>query len=245
MTSKITIFCAVWHQDPDRFLLLKEHEECLDRQTIEVNRVYIFDAGDTPPTWLKGDKVVSSQKLTIYEAWNFGLVNIKTPYVMNLNLDDRISPECCQLYVDALDEGADLVGGEWEICFSQPDTDSITFEKSIESLPFYPDWPPLPGRKVRLGSGTGERGTHGPACAWKLDLHIQIPRYPHRFIDNTPVKVIGDAIWWMILKSNKKNLVRLRNVVGKYHSHPGEQAEFRNPGDDEFKKLQTTGLRLI
>lgn len=242
---KITVFCAVWHKDPERLELLKNHQKCLDAQKCEIERIYVFDGGEVGPDWLKGIKISTSESLSIYEAWNLAIVNTRTPYVMNLNLDDRISPECCTLYIQALEQGADLVGGEWEICFSQQSTDETFTDEFAKDLPFYPEWPPITGRPVRLGSGAGERGTRGPACAWRMNLHIQLPRYPYRFADGTLVKVIGDLIWWTILQKTNKNLVRLPQCIGKYHSHPNEQAEFRNPSEPEFIKLQNIGINFI
>jgi glycosyltransferase involved in cell wall biosynthesis len=242
---KITVFCAVWHKDPNRINLLRNHQYCLDSQDSNIERVYVFDGGEVGPEWLKGKKISSNESLSIYEAWNLAIVNVRTPYVMNLNLDDRISPECCRLFIDALDQGADLVGGEWEICFTQRDTDAPLGKKIINMLPVSAEWPPKPYQPVRLGSGTGERGTRGPACAWRMNLHIQLPRYPYRFADGNLIKSIGDQIWWtLLLKSNKK-LIRLPKFIGKYYSHPNEQAEFRYPGEPEVDKVNKIGINYL
>lgn len=238
---KLTVFCAVWHLDKYRMTLLKAHMKNLDALKTEVNRVYVFDGNDSPPKWLKGEIIVVKNKLTIYEAWNVALSRVSTPYVMNLNLDDRLHPDAACKFIKSLEDGSDFVGGEWEICFSQSETDSDQFE---ENLCYLGDWPPLKNQKTILGSGSGQRGTYGPACAWKMNLHLQFPRYPYRFSDGVLVKVIGDLLWWQLLKYNNKKLVRLSEVVGKYYSHPGEQAEFRYD-DDEIEKFKLVGASLI
>jgi hypothetical protein len=176
--NKLTVICAVWHNDKDREILLKGHMKTLDDQLTPVNRIYVFDGNDKPPEWLRGEIIISRSNLTIYEAWNVGLSLVSTPYVMNLNLDDRLQKNASELYISELDSGSDLVGGEWEVCYSQDETDSRIYSEHLE---FHQDWPPKNGVKTKLGSGSGERGTYGPSCAWKMQLHASLPRFPYRF----------------------------------------------------------------
>jgi ADP-heptose:LPS heptosyltransferase/SAM-dependent methyltransferase len=240
--ARMTVICAVWHKDPKRLELLRGHQACLDRQTVPVERIYVFDGDDPAPAWVKGRILSSRGPLGLYEAWNVALSAAHTPFVMNLNLDDRLNPETVDLYQRVLDEGADLVGGDWRICFSQEETDAVTSIAPSESMPFHPDWPPVPGRPVRLGSGTGDRGTLGPACAWRLSLHGEVGRYPWRFADGSPIRIIGDSVWWRVLMGRQKVLKRLPIIVGRYYSHPGDQAEFRNPSEGEEARLKSIGL---
>ena len=241
----LTVFCGVWHKDPQRQALLLGHRACLARQTVPVRALYVFDGGDLPPAGLDADFLACSRPLALYEAWDLALQSIRTPYVMNLNLDDRLCPDAAARIIEALDQGADLVGGEWRICFSQQETDATPFSHAAESLPFHPEWPPVPGRSVRLGSGSGERGTFGPATAWRMALHRKIPHYPWRFGDDSPVKIIGDALWWQILIESGMRMVRIPSLLGHYFSHPGEQAEFRNPAENEHEKVRRVGLRVL
>ena len=114
-----------------------------------------------------------------------------------------------------------------------------------DARPFFPDWPPVPNRETRLGSGTGQRGTYGPATAWRASLHQQLPHYPFRFKDGSPVRIIGDAVWWDLLQKMGCRLVRLPWIIGHYHSHPDGQAEFRNPAESEHLKLAEIGIQLL
>jgi hypothetical protein len=239
---RATVICAVWHKDEARFDLLRAHQACLDAQIVPVDRIYVFDGGDRPPEWLKGRCISLNEPLGLYEAWNAALALVRTPYVMNLNLDDRLNPEAVAVFQQVLDEGADLVGGDWLICFSQAETDATGPSVESTAIPFHPEWPPQPNRTTRLGSGTGERGTFGPACAWRMALHETLPRYPWRFRDGSPIRIIGDAVWWSQLKQQGKVLKRVPALIGRYHSHPEGQAEFRNPAEGEHEKLATVGL---
>ena len=241
-----SVLCAVWNQDPDRWDMLRGHSANLAAQTVPVEPIYVFDGGDAPPDWLTGRKVVVHENLTIYQAWNVALALVSTPFVMNLNLDDRLAPDAIAMLQHLLlREGAALAGGDWKICYSQSETDAVEPCYSVGRLPFVPQWPPEPGTLTRLGSGTGSRGTFGPAVMWRLDTHIGAPRYPWRLPDGTLLRVAGDSGWWTVVTEHlKKKAVRLPGVIGNYHSHPAAQAEFRHPVD-ELPLIQQLGLSLL
>ncbi|HVO46430.1 MAG TPA: hypothetical protein VMT29_08845 [Steroidobacteraceae bacterium] len=242
---RTSVICAVWHGDANRHRLLEGHAATLARQSVPVEPIYIFDGRDEPPASLPGHKIVAHDKLSIYQAWNLGLSLVGTPFVMNLNLDDRLAPNAVEVLENVLiRENAALVGGEWKICYSQAETDATVPCFPGTDLPFVAAWPPPAGSQTRLGSGTGERGTLGPATLWRMDSHIGIPRYPWRFPDGTLIKVIADSCWWTLLMQHlKKKVVRLTDVIGHYHSHPGEQAEFRGPSN-ETALMNSLGLSL-
>lgn len=245
MYPNTSVICAVWHQDPDRLRLLQGHQANLAAQTIPVEPIYVFDGNDHPPADLTGTVLVSREPLTIYQAWNLALIQVKTPYVINLNLDDRLSWDAIAQLESVMQQGADLVGGEWKLCYSQPDTDAVEHCQPADNLPFVETWPPRAGTITRLGSGTGNRGTLGPATMWSMALHGEFPRYPWKFADNSLIRTIGDSIWWRILKMAEKTIIRHPYIIGHYHSHPHLQAEFRNPADAEEQKLLEMGIELI
>lgn len=243
---RMTVICAVWHKDPDRFSLLRDHQACLDAQTVSVDRIYVFDGGDQPPEWMHGKVVTTREKLTIYEAWNLALPLVRTPYLMTLNLDDRLNLDCVALYEEALDAGADLTTGDWRITFSQEETNRLELSFPAKELPLVRDriWPPPPHEPARLGSA-GENWSLGPAYAWKMKLHLEFPRFPWMFGDGTLIRTIGDAVWGKLLEGAGKNIVRLPWVIGHYHSHPGEQAEFRNPAMKETETVNRVGIAYV
>jgi hypothetical protein len=233
--ARTTVFCAVWHMDPKRFELLGGHAANLGRQTVPLECIYVFDGGETPPPWLKARTVSMRDPLTIYQAWNIALSLVATPLAMNLNLDDRLAPDAVELLEREVQRtGAIMVGGDWKVCYSQAETDAVESCYPAQRLPFVPDWPPRPGTRTRLGSGTRERsGTYGPATIWRMDAHIGAPRYPWRLSEGTPIRAAGDLAWWFLL-SQKPNvrMVSLPIVIGNYHSHPQDQAEFRTRGEE-------------
>jgi FkbM family methyltransferase len=243
MTS---VICAVWHKDPDRWDLLRGHAANLAAQTVPVEPIYVFDGTDEPPDWLPGRKIAVREDVTIYQAWNVALSLVSTPFVMNLNLDDRLAPDAVAALQGALvRENAAMVGGDWKICYSQSETNNVDPCYDAGRLPFVPQWPPPSGAQTRLGSGTGLRGTIGPAVMWRLDIHVGAPRYTWQLPDGTLLRTAGDAGWWIVVSQHlKKKVVRVPMVIGNYHSHPGTQAEFRH-GDDEMTLIQRLGVSLL
>lgn len=244
MKNKTSVICAVYSKDPDRHSLLESHFNNLRQQSVDVEPIYIFENYDTPPSSLGGEIIICNRLLTIYEAWNIGLSACRTPLVMNLNLDDRLSTDAIEIMEREIsNKRADLIGGEWKICYSQEETNSVTNCYPAELVNFLPEWPPQKGVTTRLGSGTGERGTYGPATMWQLSAHIGFPRYPYRTTDDYRIRSVADSLWWNILGSHlNKSLIRLPSIIGNYHSHPNSQAEFRVENEWEILKSKTIEL---
>jgi hypothetical protein len=240
-----TVFCAVWSQDPNRHELLEQHQENLHKQTVPLDIVYIFDSGDRPPSFVHGKTISCSSPISIYEAWNYGITATRTEFVMNLNLDDRLNHDAIELLESGIkNDDSWLIGGDWKICYSQEDTNLVGNSYDASKLPFLPNWPPVNGTTTRLGSGSGERGTFGPATLWKLACHLEAPRYPYRTTDGVLIKSVADSIWWGIISNHLgKKTSRLPVIIGNYHSHPEAQAEFRST--NEFDLLKNKVISLI
>jgi len=168
---------------------------------------------------------------------------------MNLNLDDRLCSNAVETMEAALDAGADLVGGDWKVCYSQEDTDATGATYSANTLPFDPTWPPKKGTLTRLGSGiagTKHRGTYGPATAWKYNLHKRIGSYPNVFADGSLITIIGDGLWWQLIQRTPDTVTRrLPQVLGHYHSAPASQAEFRTDIRCEYEKAESLGIQTF
>ena len=246
--AKTSVICAVWHGDPKRHDLLRGHAENLARQTAPVDSIYVFDGGDEPPDWLQARSVSLREKLTIYQAWNVALSLVATPLAMNLNLDDRLAPDAVDFLENQIRRsGAIAAGGDWKVCYSQADTDAVVPCYPADRLPYVADWPPKAGTVTRLGSGTGHRGTLGPATIWRMDAHLAVPRYPWRFRDGSLLEGSGDLAWWRLLMgvNPKFKVIQLPIVIGNYFSHPAEQAEFRIPDERALLGDPGPGVSLI
>jgi hypothetical protein len=242
---RTTVICAVWHMDENREHLLREHVENIAKQTLRVNSTYVFDNGDSPPKWLQANKIVSSTPLTIYEAWNLALATTVTPLVMNLNLDDRLCFDAIELLEGTVErENAFFVGGDWKICYSQEETNRVAGSYSAFDVPFVEQWPPVRGTNTRLGSGTSNRGTFGPATMWSMNCHLRIPRYPYRTTDGSKIFAVADTLWWtLLIKNLGVKSVRIPKIIGNYFSHPNSQLEFRHA--NELQSVRSKSISLI
>jgi hypothetical protein len=190
--------------------------------------VYVFDGGDAAPEGLDADTVSASGELTIYQAWNLALAAVTTPLVMNLNLDDRLAPDGAEKLAAHLKySNAVLAGGDWRICYSQGETDAVAPCHPATDVAFCLECPPAVMPAHRLGSGTGERLTYGPATLWRTNAHVKVPRYPWRLNDGTLIRSVADGAFWSILSRLGGTLARLPQIVGNYHFHPQDQAEYR------------------
>jgi FkbM family methyltransferase len=242
--ARTSVLCAVWHGDSDREALLRGHSENLARQTVPVEPIYVFDNDDRPPSWLDARAISVKEPLSIYQAWNVALSLIATPLAMNLNLDDRLAPDAVQLLEqELLRNRAVAAGGDWKVCYSQAETDDVAPCYPASRLPFVRDWPPPRGAATRLGSGTGERGTYGPATIWRMEAHVGAPRYPWRLREGSLLRSSADLAWWQMLQSNPNlKVIAIPMVIGNYHSHPEGQAEFRE--SDERGLMSDPGVSL-
>lgn len=246
MSPTVTVIAAAWCKQQDKEALLRGHMINLDRQTVEHHRIYVFDGGDVPPDWLRGTVISVREPLTIYQAWNVALALVQTPFVMNLNLDDRLAVDGIELLLAMVESDPDvyLAGGDWKICGTALETDAIDRAYSINQLPHTMCWPPASDVEARIGSGDGLNTlSFGPACLWRMAAHLIMPRYPYRFSDGTLIKVIGDAVWWQLLRDHAhKKTARVPFVIGNYRTWPKGQAEFRDGKEDEHQK---TGFMLL
>jgi hypothetical protein len=239
--NAVTVFCAVWHKDPDRLALLASHRDNLRRQSVGVDIIYVFDGGESPPPGLDTQTISSRYPLTIYQAWNLALAAVRTPFVMNLNLDDRLAPDAIQNLITGLNQSnAVLIGGDWRICFSQDETDAVQPCSPVNELPFQQGWPPPKGVPAALGSSR-EGKNLGPATMWRMEIHRKMPGYPWRFSNGQAIRSIGDGIFWALLALQGCRFHRLPLIIGNYHSHPHEQAEFRYDNAAEWRLFRQFG----
>ncbi|MBY6140964.1 glycosyltransferase family 2 protein [Leisingera daeponensis] len=238
----VTVFCAVWHKQVGKLELLRSHWENLKAQSIRVEPCYIFDNGEEAPEWLDAPWHSFSEPLTIYEAWAAAVALAKTRYVMNLNMDDRLATNGAQeLLNTAMTTSSALVGGDWLVCFDKQHL-SLEFPVTdLEGTQYLPAWPPRRHQGLRLGSGSGERGTLGAATMWDLDIVGKW--YPTYFGNGAPILSIGDTIFWGLLKHKNLKLTRLPKIIGRYYSDPDAQAEFRPHQDNDLLKSEGLSTR--
>jgi hypothetical protein len=236
-----TVICSVYSQDPHKLALLRGHMENLDKQSIPVDRIYVFEQGDQPPEWLSGTHVSVSRATTIYEAWNLAILLSKSPFIMNLNLDDRLNSDAVSLMqaMMSLDE-VKIVAGEWEIKFSQAECDQTSVCGNPAGIKVRDSWPPENrGERLLLGSGLSRPGTLGPATLWRREVHDHIGAYPYQDRTGSRERKICDLWFWRAIGRayGSGAVARLPFLIGNYHSNPAFQAEFRADADSGIVAL--------
>jgi hypothetical protein len=234
MTNTIvntTVICSVYSQDPHKLALLRGHMENLDKQNIPIDRIYVFEQGDRPPEWLSGTHVSVSRSTTIYEAWNLAILLSQSHFIMNLNLDDRLNSDAISLMQAMMNlDAVKIVGGEWEIKFSQAECDQTSVCGNPSGLKVRDTWPPKNcGERLLLGSGLSRPGTLGPATLWRREVHHHIGAYCYEDRIGGRERVACDLWFWRALQRayGPGSIARLPFIIGNYHSHPQFQAEFR------------------
>ncbi|WP_255731643.1 glycosyltransferase family 2 protein [Phaeobacter sp. B1627] len=237
-----TVFCAVWHKQADKLDLLRSHWENLKAQSLPVEACYIFDNGDEAPDWLDATWHSFSEPLTIYEAWAAGVALSNTKYTMNLNMDDRLATDAVRMMVSTAEATQSaLVAGDWLVSFDKSHLNAEFTVTDLWGTHHSPEWPLMAQPNLRLGSGSGDRGTFGPATLWNLDILGKW--YPTHFNNNTPIQSIGDQIFWKVVLQNKQKATRLPLIIGRYFSDTNSQAEFRPHNDNAF--LKTYGVNPV
>ena len=86
---------------------------------------------------------------------------------------------------------------------------------------------------------------YGPATMWKMAVHRTVPRYPWRFSNGKTIRTAADAIFWALLESQGQRIHRLPLIIGNYHSHPHDQAEFRYDNEAELKLIGSVSVEKI
>lgn len=244
-STSVAVVCAVWSRDPNRWDLMSGHLENLLSQTCRVQPVYVLEKSDVPPNEFRDYCITFEERLSIYQAWVKGIEFANCDFVMNLNLDDRLRKNAVEvLRIPFHDKRVMCVGGDWHVRFDLSNSAGGKFIEPINNYYWEATWPPsaTSNQKLRLGSGTGERGTYGPATMWRKSLFDGV-QYPTRFGNGELIESIADAVFWHMVKSKDPDaLFRIPMIIGDYLSSPNNQAEFRTTGEHE--KLKKHGYLL-
>ena len=193
---RISAICAVSHGIAGRDALLHGHAANLAAQTVPVEPIYVFDGGDAIPDWLAGRAVTAGANLTLYQAWNVALSMVSTPFAMTLPLTARLGLDAAQILGAAMqDETVVAACGNWRLCGTQGELDAV---EPCYAAPIAP-----------------ALGALGPGVLWRMDTHMQSPRYPWRLRDGTLLHREGEAAWQTRLTQMPGGkIVRVPLVIG-------------------------------
>lgn len=145
-----------------------------------------------PVHYIKLDK-----RISVYETWNYIIVNSQSPYITNANTDDIIAPNCYEKLMTGLDVGYDFVYCSW-YCTHIPNQQWNNM-KDID-----PSGRPghFQGDITRAGVG------HFPM--WRRSLHERLGGF------DTEFQALADAEWWTRCYYGKAKFMWINELLGCY-----------------------------
>ena len=164
----------------------------------------------------------TSQRESVYGAWNRGIQLADGKYIINANSDDRFVVTALEKMSDQLEANCnvDAVYGDWlQTGVENDDCDS----KSKKELITYPEFNPL---LLFHGQITSHAALIRKAVFEKIGLF------------NTDFKVYGDREFMLRFALNGMKAKKTPHIIGLYFKNPkGLEFTRKASGDVEFKKL--------
>lgn len=160
----------------------------------------------------------NDQRITLYKAWNRGLMASKAPYVCNSNTDDVLAPNAIQKLVEALEDDPDA---------------GVAFPNIFTTTKPNMKWGTVSGGYIN----TSAKAVIGPFAMWRRDLH-----FDHGIFDDR-LYVFGDADWWNRLRKAKIKFVKVPDYLCIYLLHNGLERSRHEDGQLlRVKDAQLLGL---
>ena len=142
----------------------------------------------------------TSERETIYAAWNKGIKIAKGEYITNANTDDRHRQAALEIMANELDNNPEIVLVYGDQIITK--TPNETFEKCTPVAYF--KWPEF-DRNILL-----HLPCIGPQPMWRKSLHDEFGYF------NEELKVAGDYEWWLRI-SEKYNFKHIPELLGLYY----------------------------
>jgi glycosyltransferase involved in cell wall biosynthesis len=170
-----------------------------------------------PVKYLKLDK-----RVTIYEAWNIGILESNSEYITNMNSDDLNHKSYCDIMSRTLD-GKNDIG----VSYCSWHTIGSDIKK----------WSDIDVNKAVDGSpgnfaGSFDSAQIGHMPMWRKSIHDEIGYF------RTDMPALGDAEMWMrIWQQTNYNFLWVRQALGAYRWRNGENAWHKYITPKEWEKF--------
>ena len=144
----------------------------------------------------------TSDRETLYAAWNRGIKMSRGAYITNANTDDRHRPDALEIMAKYLDEnpGVSLVYADQLITSTANDTFAKTQAEKRWNWPAF-DYSELERRCII-----------GPQPMWRKSLHEKYSYFRAEFT------AAGDYEFWLRI-GKTENIVRLPEILGLYYTN--------------------------
>ncbi len=176
-----------------------------------------FMSGHTAITYLR-----TSERETVYAAWNRGIRSSKGKYVINANVDDRFSIDGIEKLAEKLNSNLDVQAayGDWLVTNTENDTFNSSNPKSLFEYPDY--YPPL-FLYFQITSH---------AALIRKRVFDQIGYFDERF------KVFGDRELMLRFAIHGLKASHIPEVVGLYLENGNSLERSEKAAPEEFESLR-------
>lgn len=164
-----------------------------------------------------------SERLGIYDAWNFGISMTDAPYITNMNVDDLRSVESLDIQMSALDKsGADVAYQDVFYTYEY----GLSWE-AIKGIGLRSN---LPDPSIRA-LVSGINFPHN-APMWRRSLHEKVGLFDANF------KSAGDHDFWIRVALANGSFHKIPQMHVSYYINPeGMSTKMDSPGQREGLKI--------
>ena len=176
--------------------------------------------------------MVSENLISIYEAWNWGIINSSSPYITNMNADDLRRPDSIQIQVETADKNmwADVI--YQDVIYSLDRTMSW---ETIEKLNFRSHLGPVSVGSLLAGLNFPHNGP-----LWRRELHDELGLFDINF------KSAGDFDFWLRCALVNKRFLKVRDTHVSYFINPeGMSTKIDGPGSMEAALIGSRALKKL
>lgn len=129
----------------------------------------------------------------LYTTWNDGILNSRSKYLSNSNVDDRLHPDYYERLTNTLDKNPD-----YDVCAS-----NVYVTGHINQN--WPNWSWHGDLTIAYPGGTV-----GPCPVWRRSLHSKYGLFED-------YRVVSDALMWHKWQSNGVKFLKVHDHLALYH----------------------------
>jgi GT2 family glycosyltransferase len=205
--KSVTILCSTYNSEKwiDGYL------ESINSQLLETFDIIFVDANSTDSSLetiknynfregIHKTVIACDSKVGIYEAWNIAVEKANTPYVINVNTDDRLYPTALIIYLAhaVASPGFDVIYGSYQVVSDSSHlcTTQVKFA------------PPHDHRHLLQDCYCG------PFPFLKRQTIVDSGGFNPKFT------ISGDYEMWLRLSKKGKTLQAIPEVIGSYYENP-------------------------
>lgn len=141
-------------------------------------------------------KVIFNERISVWKAINIGIKLANTPYVVQSNTDDHVSPLAYKKQIEKLDAGYDMAYFDYKLAAYKN-----TYRQAVKIAH---DYYRTPKRGYSTGNGLG------PFPMWRKELHER-----HGYFDER-LEIHGDSDFWETLSRASIRWGRIPEFLGVY-----------------------------